>query len=75
MIQLSDKWARTLRESPETGMGYHVVTVLLNNGVSFEQVAIVGGAITQIKGRRDIPFAEDDIASIIVTHDKWDFAG
>ena len=23
---------------------------------------------------RDIPFTEDDIAEIIVTHDKWDWS-
>jgi hypothetical protein len=73
MIQLSPKWTKELLLSPETGMGYQVVTILLKDGTRFAQVAVVEGRITQIRGRDDIPFAEDDIQRIIVTHDKWDF--
>jgi hypothetical protein len=58
---------------PETGMGYQVVTVVLKDGTRFDQVVVVEGCITQIRGRADIPFTEDDIARIVVTHDKWDF--
>jgi hypothetical protein len=73
MIQLSDKWAAVLRMAPETGMGYQIATIDLENGDRFEQVTIVGGTITQIKGRQGIPFVEEDIAAITVTHHKWDF--
>lgn len=73
MIQLSPKWVQKLIASPETGMGYQVVTIVLRDGVRFEQVVIVDGCITQIKGRDDIPFTEGDIQEIVVTHDKWDF--
>ena len=54
-------------------MGYQIATIDLRNGARFEQVAIVGGMITQIRGRQDIPFVEEDIAAIAVTHNKWDF--
>ncbi len=30
-------------------------------------VVIVGGVVTSVRDDRDIPFAEDDIATIIVT--------
>jgi hypothetical protein len=59
---------------PETGMGYQVVTVTLKDGTRFDQVAVIEGCITQIRGRKDIPFTEDDILKIVVTHDNWDFA-
>ena len=72
MIQLSPKWLKLLVNS-ETGMSYHIVSVVLKNGARFDRVVIVGGKIASIKGRDDIPFTSDDIQEIIVTHDKWDF--
>lgn len=73
MIQLSTKWARELAAKPETGMGYQIASVILKDGNRFDQVVIVEGRITQIRGRKDIPFSEDQIAAIVVTHDKWNF--
>jgi hypothetical protein len=73
MINLSPKWAKELAGKPETGMGYQVVSVVLNNGKKLDQVVIVEGRITQIRGFGDIPFAEEQIAQIILTHDRWDF--
>ncbi len=73
MIQLSAKWAKELLQSPETGMGYQVVTFVLQDGRRFEQAAVVEGRVTQIRGRNDIPFTDADIRKIIVTYDKWDF--
>jgi hypothetical protein len=70
MIRLSEKWTARLMRQPETGMSYQVGTVLLKDGKVFRQVVIVDGIITQIRGRDDIPFAEDDIGDIVVTHDK-----
>lgn len=54
-------------------MGYQIVSVFLKDGRRFDQTVIVGGTIGQIKGIAGIPFTEDEIADIIVTHDKWDF--
>jgi hypothetical protein len=73
MIRLSPKWTKELAAKPETGMGYQVVTVVLRDGRKFEQVVVVEGSITQIRRFQDIPFVEDEISQIIVTHDKWDF--
>lgn len=70
MLKLSERWAQVLSQ-PETGMGYHVVTVLLKNGQRYEQVVIVGGRLTMIRGLKDIPFTDEDIAEIRVTHAKW----
>lgn len=73
MINLSPKWATELADKPETGMGYQVVSILLKDGRRFNQVAIVEGRITQIKGLDVIPFSEEEISRIILTHDKWNF--
>jgi hypothetical protein len=73
MITLSKKWASELVSKPETGMGYQIVSIILKDGRKFDQVAVVEGHITEIRGRKDVPFAEDEIDHIILTHDKWDF--
>lgn len=51
-------------------MGYQVATVILRDGRRFERVMIVGGIVTEIAGKKDIPFADDQIADIRVTHGK-----
>jgi hypothetical protein len=67
MLTLSDKWAPRLQEQPETGMGYQVATVILNDGKQYRDVVIDGGVITQVDGRPDVPFSEEDIQDIRVT--------
>jgi hypothetical protein len=73
MIELSPKWLDFLMHSPETGMGYQIVSVVLKDGTQLDRVVVIDGKIASIKGRDDIPFISDDIQEIIVTHDKWDF--
>ena len=58
---------------PETGMGYQVVSVILKDGKRFDQAVVVEGRVTKIRGRKDIPFNADEIAKVILTHDKWNF--
>ena len=67
-LELSDKWAPVLIRQPETGMGYQVTTIILKDGRRFSNVTIAGGAVTCVNGYSDIPFREDDIADIVVTH-------
>lgn len=75
MLKLSDKrFSDYLRQQRETGMGYWVVTAHLKDGRSFPQVVVSGGQITRVRGYGDIPFRADDIDTIEVTHDKWDWA-
>jgi hypothetical protein len=73
MIKLSAKWAKELTSKPETGMGYQIVSVVLHNGVRYDQVIIDSGYITRCKNFANLPFEEKDIEQIIVTHDKWDW--
>ena len=62
-----------LASKSETGMGYQVVSVTLKDGRKFNQAVVVEGRITEIRSLKDIPFTEDEIAQIILTHNKWDF--
>ena len=70
MIALSKKWAPILIAQPESGMGYQIATVLLRDGTQIENVIIVGGVVTDVAGKKDIPFSEEQIIDIKVTHGK-----
>ena len=73
MISLSDSWGPKLVAQGETGMGYQIASIVLKDGRRFNQAVIVGRNITQIKGIEGIPFTEEQIEEIIVTHDEWGF--
>jgi hypothetical protein len=73
MLKLSNKWAPILTNEPETGMDYQVVTIILKDGREYTQAIHAGGFITRIRGHSSIPFDENDIERIVVTHDKWDW--
>jgi len=70
MLELSNKWATVLASQRETGMGYQVVTIRLKDGRQFAGVTVVGGVVNRVEGAQSIPFAEDDIEDIVVTHDR-----
>jgi hypothetical protein len=54
-------------------MGYQTAAVTLRDGRVIEDVLIVGGTITEVRGYDSIPFSTDDISDITVTHRKWEF--
>lgn len=72
-VQLSSKWGPRLVSQPETGLGYQIATIVLKSGQRYDQALIESGTITRLRGLSEIPFKEEDIADIVVTHDKWDF--
>ncbi len=74
MLQLSDKWGPKLVSQPETGMGYQVASIILEDGTRYDQALIEAGYVTRIRGLKIIPFSEEQIADIVVTHDKWNFS-
>lgn len=73
LTKLPNKWAPFLVSQPETGMGYWVVSVTLNDGRRFDQVVIDSGYITRVKGYSQVPFDPLNIVQIEVTHAKWDW--
>ena len=68
MLHLSAKWAPILNAQPETGMGYQITSVSLKDGRRFDNVLIVGGVVTRVGDKEEIPFGEEDIADVVVTH-------
>lgn len=70
MLTLNARWAELLGSQPETGMGYQVATVTTRDGRTFDGVVIVGGTVASIRGDPQIPFSDDDIATIVVTSER-----
>ena len=62
-----------LKRSRETGIGYQVVSVELKDGRYFDQVVASEGCIIEVRGYGEIPFAPDEVASVIVNHKRWNF--
>ena len=72
-FQFSGKWAEKVQALDETGMGYTVVRVQLNDGRVFEEAMIDSGHLARVRGIHDVPFNEEDIAELTATHAKWDW--
>ncbi len=66
MLHLSDKWGPILVSQPESGMGYWITSVFLRDGRRIDNVTIVGGIVTEVDGKPEIPFTEEDIVDIRV---------
>lgn len=62
-----------LQQNAETGIGYQIVSVELKNGRSFDQVVVSEGCIIEVRGYREIPFSVDEVTSICVSHNHWNF--
>jgi hypothetical protein len=73
MLMLPQQWGDYLRSQPETGMGYQIVTITTKDGRNYPQAVIHSGCVTRVRGHDTIPFGVDDISSIQVTHEKWNW--
>jgi hypothetical protein len=62
-----------LKRGGETGFGYQVISVELKNGRCFDQVVASEGCIIEVRGYEVIPFAPEEVASVIVNHKRWNF--
>ena len=71
--KVPDEWVDYLISQAETGMGYWIVSVRLNDGRSFDRVVINNGLVTQVFGFAEVPFDPHEIVEMRVTHDKWAF--
>ena len=74
--RIPKKWVQWLSSQPETGMGYHVVDVLLSDGSVVPDVAIIQSEIIgQVRGREGVPFDPEQIVELRLTHKRWNFGG
>lgn len=71
--KLPKKLQEYLASKPETGMGYQVVNLILDDGTKIEDVAILQSAlIGEVKGG-DPGISPERIANVELTHRKWKF--
>ena len=73
LVPIPGKFVEQLRRARETGIGYQVVSVALNDGRTFDQVATSEGCVIEVRGYKEIPFAPDEMASVMVNHKRWNF--
>jgi hypothetical protein len=62
-----------LKRNTETGIGYQVASVTLNDGRHFDQAVVSEGCIIQVRGYEDVPFAPDEVSTVRVDHKGWNF--
>jgi hypothetical protein len=74
LFKLSAHWIGHIKRQGETGMGYYIVTVTLKDGRRFDQAVVMLPYLGGIRGLNDIPFREEDIQDMHVTHHKWDWS-
>ena len=73
LVPIPNRFVDQLKRAGETGIGYQVVSVVLKDGRSFEQVATSEGCVIEVRGHQEIPFAPEDVASVSVNHKDWNF--
>jgi len=62
-----------LKRGGETGIGYQVIAVELKDGTCFDQVLASECCIIEVRGYEGIPFAPEEIETVIVNHKRWNF--
>jgi len=65
--------AKRLKAEQEAGPGYQFVSISLKDGRNFEPAVASEGCIIQVKGYREVPFAEEDVESVAITAKRWNF--
>jgi hypothetical protein len=73
LVPIPSRFVDHLKQARETGIGYQVVSVVLKDGRSFDQVVTSECCIIEVRGYEEIPFAPDDVASVSVNHKRWNF--
>ena len=73
LFPIPEKCLGHLKMGAETGIGYHVVSVTLQDGRTFDQVVVSEGCIIEVRGFKGIPFSPEDVAEVNVTHKLWNF--
>jgi hypothetical protein len=62
-----------LKKDDLKDFGYQFVSVKLKDGRVFAQAVASEGCLIQVKGFREIPFVEADIASVDAGGGPWNF--
>jgi hypothetical protein len=73
LVSLPAEIVGELRHEKETGPGYQIVSVELEDGRRFDQVVVSEGCIIAVSGCTEVPFQSADIAKVKMSHKFWNF--
>jgi hypothetical protein len=73
LTQISPETARDLKNAAQTGPDYQIISVELTDGTTFDPAVVSEGHVIQVRGFREIPFAPEDVASVKLSHRRWNF--
>jgi hypothetical protein len=73
LVPIPPETAADLKRQEETGLGYQVVSVQLQDGRNFDQVIASEEYIIDVRGYTEIPFQFDEVATARVNHKRWKF--
>jgi hypothetical protein len=75
LVPIPSGFVDNLKHAGETGIGYQVVSVELQDGRKFDQVVASEGCVIEVRGFKEIPFTPEEVASVNVNHKRWNFRG
>jgi hypothetical protein len=73
IVPVPSSFVEHLKRAGETGIGYQVVSVELRDGRKFDQVVASECCIIEVRGFKEIPFSAEEVASVNVNHNRWNF--
>ncbi len=73
LTQIPPETARDLKNATQTGPGYQIVSVELVDGRTFDPAVVSEGHVIQVRGFKDVPFAPEDVARVMLSHRRWNF--
>ncbi len=73
LVQIPPETAKDLKNATQTGPGYQIVSVELVDGRTFDPAVVSEGHVIQVRGFREVPFAPEDVASVKLSHRRWNF--
>jgi len=73
LVPIPLETAEKLKKEKQTRLGHQFVSIKLKDGRYFEQAVVSEGCIIQIKGQKDIPFAEAEVESVEFSAKPWNF--
>jgi len=69
MSELPKKWSDFLLKQPESGMGFQIISVTLQDGRKFDAAVTESHVLSRVRGFDTVPFDTNEISEIDVIPD------
>ena len=73
LVPIPPESLKKMKKEDLKDFGHQFVSVRLKDGRVFAQAVASEGCLIQVKGFREIPFVETDIASVYADAEPWNF--